>query len=290
MEYKKAQSVKLREVGKDERWLQDRINEDTSILGLGDLIIIKREKTQYMGGRLDFLMYDPEDSVRYEVEIMLGTLDESHIIRTIEYWDIERRRYPALEHRAVIVAEDITNRFFNIISLMNKAIPIIAIQINAFSDENQLFLNFVKVLDLAETIEDEDQEIQEVTNRKYWETRTNPKSMSVVDAMIGIVKTIAEPRVTYNKGHIAIGTSGRNFLWCHPRKVQHLISGLRVGEDRDNIIQKFEDQGIQCSKGNIFERIKITLTLKELERTKNLFKKLLLWQKGFHTNKSLETG
>ena len=27
MEYKKAQPVKLREVGKDERWLQDRVNE-----------------------------------------------------------------------------------------------------------------------------------------------------------------------------------------------------------------------------------------------------------------------
>jgi hypothetical protein len=270
MEYKKARHVKLREVGKDEKWLQDRINEDTSILGLGDLVIIQREKAQYIGGRLDFLMYDPEDSVRYEIEIMLGTLDESHIIRTIEYWDLERRRYPALEHRAVIVAEDITNRFFNVIGLMNKAIPIVAIQLNAFRDENQLYLNFVKVLDLAETMDDEDQEIQEVTNRKDWEARTNPESMALVDAMIAIVKTISEPRVTYNKWHIAIGTSGRNFLWCHPRKVKHLISGLRVGEDRDNIIKKFEDQGIQCSKGNVFERIKLTLTMKELEDNKEL--------------------
>ena len=31
-------------------------------------------------------------------------MDESHIIRTIEYWDIERRRYPQYEHVAVIVA------------------------------------------------------------------------------------------------------------------------------------------------------------------------------------------
>src|SRR3990172_1797889 len=146
IEYKKSTPVKLRDVGKDEKWLQDRINEDTSILGLGDLLILQRERPQYTGGKIDFLMFDPEGEVRYEIEMMLGTLDESHIIRTIEYWDIERKRSPSYEHRAVIVAEDITNRFFNIIGLMNKAIPIVAIQLNAFVLENQLTLNFVKVL------------------------------------------------------------------------------------------------------------------------------------------------
>ena len=48
---------------------------------------------------------------------------ESHIIRTIEYWDIERKRYPQYEHCAVLVAEDITSRFLNVISLFNGTIP-----------------------------------------------------------------------------------------------------------------------------------------------------------------------
>lgn len=133
----------MRDAGKDEKWLQERIHEDPSILGLGDLSVIRRERELASGGRLDFLMYDPEDSIRYEVEVMLGTLDESHIIRTIEYWDLERRRYPTLEHRAVIIAEEITNRFFNIISLFNRAIPIIAIQLNAYQYENTYFMTFI---------------------------------------------------------------------------------------------------------------------------------------------------
>src|SRR3989442_11609419 len=41
----------------------------------------------------------------------------SHIIRTIEYWDNERRRYPAYEHIAVLVAEQVTARFLNVIGL-----------------------------------------------------------------------------------------------------------------------------------------------------------------------------
>ena len=47
----------------------------------------------------------------------LGKTDESHIIRTIEYWDIERKRYPQYDHTAVIVAEEITSRFLNVIGL-----------------------------------------------------------------------------------------------------------------------------------------------------------------------------
>ena len=54
---------------------------------------------------------------------MLGALDESHIIRTIEYWDVERQRFPTHDHRAVIVAEEITSRFFNVIRLLNRAVP-----------------------------------------------------------------------------------------------------------------------------------------------------------------------
>src|SRR5712664_2614230 len=102
LQYVKAEATSLRELGLDERWLHERINEDPSILGLGDLTIIDRERIQPTVGRIDFLMADPEEGVRYEIEIMLGRLDESHIIRTIEYWDVERTRYPQLEHRAVI--------------------------------------------------------------------------------------------------------------------------------------------------------------------------------------------
>jgi len=77
--YLKANPIKIRDAGKDEKWLQDRIQEDPSILGLGDLTVIERERQQISGGRIDFLMYNPDDGVRYEIEIMLGKLDEGHI-------------------------------------------------------------------------------------------------------------------------------------------------------------------------------------------------------------------
>jgi hypothetical protein len=104
----------------NEKWLQGRIVDDPSLLGLGDLDVRDIERVQPKAGRLDLLLFDPESNTRYEVEIQLGPTDESHIIRTVEYWDLERRRYPQYEHVAVIVAEEITARFFNVIALIEE--------------------------------------------------------------------------------------------------------------------------------------------------------------------------
>ena len=83
---------------------------------------------QPRAGRLDLLLQDPDTQRRYEVEVQLGSTDESHIIRTIEYWDIEKKRYPQYDHCAVLVAEDITSRFLNVVSLFNGTMPLIAIE------------------------------------------------------------------------------------------------------------------------------------------------------------------
>ena len=132
LQIKKVEPIGLRAAGLDEYWLQDQIQDDPSILGLGNLEIVSREHRQPVGGRIDFLMRETEVDNFYEVEIMLGTLDESHIIRTIEYWDIERQRRQQYDHFPVIVAERITGRFFNVLRLLNRAVPMIAVQLSAF--------------------------------------------------------------------------------------------------------------------------------------------------------------
>src|SRR5215207_1219297 len=154
----------------NERWVQQIIADDPAILGLGDLILKDKERIQPRAGRLDLLLQDAETNRRYEVEVQLGKTDESHIIRTIEYWDIERKRYPQYDHCAVIIAEDITSRFLNVISLFNGSIPLIAIQMGAVRIGETVSLMFTTVMDqLTLGLVDEDEEVQEVTDRGYWE-------------------------------------------------------------------------------------------------------------------------
>ena len=227
----------------DEKWLQNTIEENPELLGLGELEVIQRERIQSTKGRLDFLLRDADNEMLYEVEIQLGKTDPSHIIRTIEYWDIEKRKNPNYEHRAILIAEDITNRFFNVISLMNRAIPIIAIQLNALKVEDKITLDFTKVLDIYELPEDEITSIVEPVDEDFWKKKTPEESFKINNELIEIFKSLyANAAVTYNRWHIALGTTKRNCIWLRPRKsnfvrVEIKISDEKV-EDIDNILSE----------------------------------------------------
>ena len=220
-----------------ERWVQDQISDDPTILGLGDLVLRDRERRQSNAGRLDLLLQDPESLKRYEVEIQLGATDESHIIRTVEYWDLERKRYPQYEHAAVIVAEDITARFLNVIQLFNGAIPLIALKMTAYRIDDDHALTFVKVLDeLVYGLVGEDEPLAEPTDRSFWETKRGTKTtLNQTDDLLRLVNEI-EPRATlkYNKHYIGLEVQGApfNFVTFMPRKA-HVIMSLKLPQETE---------------------------------------------------------
>src|SRR5258707_3015884 len=158
----------------NEKWVQGLIAKEPSILGLGDLILRDKERIQPRAGRLDLLLEDPDPDFerRYEVEVQLGATDEAHIIRTIEYWDIERKRYPQYDHCAVLVSEDITSRFLNVVALFNGMIPLIALQMQTLKVGTHTTLLFTKVMDeLSRGLVDEDEDAEAApTDRNFWET------------------------------------------------------------------------------------------------------------------------
>lgn len=258
--YIDSKRTSLRKAGYDEQWLQSLIHKEPSLLGLGDLISVGREVRQRSGGRLDLLLADPQADIRYEVEIMLGATDESHIIRTIEYWDIESRRYPLKEHRAVIVAEEITNRFFNVIGLLSRSIPIIAIKLGALEIDGKLALSFTKVLDLYESPEADDF-ISTVASAQSWIEYSNKESYEVFEKVIELLSSSGhKPRITYNADHIAVGGLSKNFAWFRPtRKNLHCTVDLRVGDANvDTVLQEFNTAGLDASQfGNNAVRVRI---------------------------------
>ncbi len=233
----KLQTVSLRRSEQlTESWVQQQIAEDPSILGMGDLVLKDKERIQPGAGRLDLLLQDPESLKRFEVEIQLGATDESHLIRTIEYWDIERRRYPQYEHAAVIVAEEITSRFLNVIQLFNGHIPLIALKMTAYKVGEEYALTFVKVLDeLAFGLVDEDEEVTLPTDRSFWENRGSKKTLQVTDGLLVIVQEI-EPGATlnYNKHYIGLKVHGSpmNFVTFYPRKA-HVIMTFKLSQTQE---------------------------------------------------------
>jgi hypothetical protein len=90
----------------------------------------------------------------------------------------------------VIVAEDITSRFLNVIALFNGFIPLIAIQMSALKFDEHLSLIFTKVMDAMSLGSQEDEEeAQAVTDRGYWENRGTKGTVALADDMLELVKT-----------------------------------------------------------------------------------------------------
>jgi hypothetical protein len=214
-----------------EKWVQEQIAGDPSLLGLGNVETLDRERRQPSAGRLDLLLQDVETLKRYEVEIQLGDTDESHVVRTVEYWDIERKRYPQYEHAAVIVAEEITARFLNVIQLFNGAIPLIALKMTAYKVGDQYALTFVKVLDERTLgLVGVDEPLAEPTNRDFWESKSSKQQLLATDALLKLVNEV-EPKAAlkYNRQYIGLGIDGApmNFVTFRPQR-SSVIMTVRI--------------------------------------------------------------
>lgn len=279
MKYEKLTKLSIRSHPElNERWVQERIADDPSILGLGDVILKDKERVQSGAGRLDLLLQEADSSRRYEVELQLGKTDESHIIRTIEYWDIERKRYPQYEHTAVIIAEEITSRFLNVISLFNGTIPLMAIQVSAVQLGDTVSLGFTTVLDQVRLgLVDEDEETHETTDRTYWENRGSKATVAMVDEFLEVLNTLnPHLELKYNKFYIGLSTDGQpnNFVIFRPQK-----NAIRVEprlQKTEEVETAVEAAGLDMmGYDNRWGRYRIRLQKGDVKRHADVLRKLL---------------
>jgi hypothetical protein len=244
-------------------------------LGLGDLTVLRSEKVQHAGGRLDMLLSDPKNEVWFETEIMLGATDPSHIIRCIEYWDIERRRYPAYEHIAVLVAEDVTARFLNVMSLLAGSIPLIAIQISALQTGEQVLLHFTKVLDQREArIEIDVAEDEPEATREFWDAKVGKENLQTCDGLLVWARDV-NPRLElkYKRGRVAICEPGSffNVIVFFPRN-SYVICRM-VLSNAEEVVPRAEEAGLEAelNKGKAVFRLRP----KDMTENEALLKELI---------------
>lgn len=268
LSYTKAKVISLKNHPDfDERWVGDQINNDPTVLGLGELRLIDRERRQERAGRLDLLLEEDDEETRYEVELMLGPTDESHVIRCIEYWDIERRRYPAYEHCAVLVAEDVTARFLNVLNLIAGSVPLIAIQLTAIEVEGKIALVPVKVLD-ARALLREDLEIAPAAraDRALW-SDSHPKTLEVVDRCLALVNEKSDKKfeLNYTQSYIGMldGNRARVFITFSPRKAAAALE-VSLGEDPDSWVNRLKVEGMSA-KATGSQSLRVTVSQLDLD-------------------------
>lgn len=102
-----------------------RLVEDPAILGLGDLDL----KHAACRSRLvSLLLEDRAASSLYVVDLQLGPTDDLHVIRMVERWAGVRKRQRTRRCFAVLVAEQIELRYVNIVGVICRAVPVVAME------------------------------------------------------------------------------------------------------------------------------------------------------------------
>ena len=179
------------------------------------------------------------------------------------------------DHCAVIIAEDITSRFSNIINLFNGHIPIIAIQVNAYIIEGKIALVFTKVFDAVKLgFDDEDEEGNLPADKSYWENIGSKETVEIADDICLILKEI-EPslNIKYNKPYIGITKNGIafNFSTMTAKKAfLRLDMKLERSDNIDEIIEKNKIDALEYNSRT--SKYKIRLTKKELKEKKDIIK------------------
>lgn len=251
----------------NEAWLQGVIADNPLVLGLGDLLLIQKERIQESRGRLDLLLADESDA-RYEVELQLGATDESHIIRCIEYWDVERRRYPGYDHVAVLVAEDVTSRFLNVLGLLAGTIPLVVLQLDALKVGSNLVLDFVKVLDQRDLRIDDVGEVAVPADRNYWKKKRGTAPLRIVDEMLELVNSHVKNKqeLNFTRSHIGLKSGGRvdNFVVFYLRN-KFVHARFRLSEPKP-VLDLLEEAGLEA---RIRGKNRLTVTLRSDDVTEH---------------------
>jgi predicted transport protein len=167
----------------------------------------------------------------------------------LEYWDIERKRYPQYDHCAVLIAEDITSRFLNVIALFNGTIPLIAIQMQALRVAGKLTLVFTRVMDeLSRGLVDEDEEAEAFpADRSYWEAKASKPMLGLTDKLLEAAKQLdANLELRFNKHYIGVGRDGSafNFISFRPKK-STITFEIKLPQT-DDIDAKIEQAGLDA--------------------------------------------
>ena len=108
-----------------EQSLVERINEDPTVLGLGDLDL---KRASWRSRQVSLLLESPTELVLFVVELQLGPTDDRHVVRVVDRWLTERKRQRTKRCSAVLVAEEIAPRYVNILKIISRAVPLLALQ------------------------------------------------------------------------------------------------------------------------------------------------------------------
>lgn len=176
------------------------------------------------------------------------------------------------------MAEDITSRFLNVISLFNGRIPLVAIKMQALEVGTQSTLVFTKVLDEVQLGLDEEDQPGEPTDRSYWEKTAAKDTVKLVDRLLEHINELLATslELNFNKHYIGIYRDRQpfNFVIFRPKKkFVNLEIRLDRSDDTDQELDNSDFDVMPYDKQ--FGNYRLRLTQADVEEFDALLKRLL---------------
>jgi len=184
----------------------------------------------------------------------------------------------------VLVAEDITSRFLNVMALLAGSIPLIALQLSALRVDDKILLHFTRVLDQTTLRSDDQYELSEQRaggavemDRGWWEQRSRPQILALCDDVLQTVKDLTGQsfRMRYQKKIIDLvdEMDGSRRVWCQPKKTLMHIGGYVI--QPETWVKRFEEAGLSGTLRRGNKAARVTVTPDEYKEQKPLLRDFL---------------
>jgi len=255
----------------DEKWVECLLKENPSILGISSGVqFVSSQIRNSNGGKLDVLLKDDDEERVYSVELMLGQLDETHIIRCLDYWLRNKTRhiYREYEHVAVLVAESVlSSRFAEVVKLLSSSVNLIVMELAALQVQGYVTLHCTKIFDGVTPVE-ADIEVEPVGPAVTWPPDTLALVNNVLDLARPAVNDTIAPNPRQDGIGVKVGNRVQNFLFFRPK--QTFVRVAAFVSDPEQWGSKLQLAGITVLSSQSESRVRFRLTPEILDKNRDL--------------------
>lgn len=279
-EFRHAQIIDLKGDARfNEDWLERLICDSPEILGLGPVTVLDKQRRQKDGiGRLDVVLEAMDKTAVFVVELMLGPVDSTHIVRTIDYWlDTQKKLRKNVECKAVLVGERIVDsRFGEVVKFLTKSMPLVVKEVAALQIGDVMTLHFTTIFRNSDLEEETEESEVTLVDRDFW-IRKDEQTLSVAEALIPLLKDlnpVISPNLTRGYINVRVGNRAEGFIGFRPVR-----GNVRISVKVENALPWRKRLGrsglsvIQTDKAD--NKVRLLVTEKDVSKNKALLKDLL---------------
>jgi hypothetical protein len=138
--------------------------------------------------------------------------------------------------------------------LINRSVPLIAIQLNAWEVGGVMTLTATKVMDLLPVAPDDEEDAPgQGVDRAFWVARSKPESLQLADDLLALIHQAtgdASLALKYNKANMGLARNGipDNFVSIYTRKTSgHIVVECRLPQSEE-LSARMEEAGLDVMR------------------------------------------